>query len=48
MSLHDDFYKLMNEYAQVFDLVSSTKNYKHPFGSFVRKEIPASLKKSIL
>lgn len=46
MSLHDDFYKLMNEYAQVFDLVSSTKNYKHPFGSFVRKEIPASLKKS--
>lgn len=43
MSFHDNLYKLINEYADVYKTVYQTQNYKHPFGAFVRHDIVQSL-----
>lgn len=38
-SLHNAFYKLMDEYAHELSEARATENFKRPFGSLVRKEI---------
>lgn len=37
-------YKFINEYAQVYEDVIKTQNFKHPFGLFVRNEIPKEIR----
>ena len=37
-------YKFINEYAQVYEDVIKTQNFKHSFGLFVRNEIPKEIR----
>ena len=39
MSLREKFAKFMDEYADVYETVKKTQNFKHPFGSFIRQDI---------
>ena len=41
--LHDLFYRVLNEYGEVFDEVYRTKNFAHEFGSVIRRDIPAAI-----
>jgi len=38
--LREMFYRFINEYGNVYDEVSKTKNYRHQLGTFVRQDIP--------
>lgn len=39
--LHDLFYKILDQYGTVFDEVYRTKKFDNPFGSVIRKDVPA-------
>lgn len=41
--LHDLFYRILNEYGEVFDEVYRTKNFANPFGSLIRQDVPAEI-----
>lgn len=42
-TLHDLFYRAIDEYGAVFDEVYRTRNFAHPFGSIIRHDIPAAI-----
>ena len=44
-SLKNMFYRLINEYANLYDEVNRTQNYRHPFGSFIRNDIPNEIRR---
>ena len=44
-TLHDLFYRAINEYGKVFEEVYSTKNFAHSFGSVIRRYIPTEISK---
>lgn len=44
-SLKNMFYRLINEYANLYAEVNRTQNYRHPFGSFVRNDIPNEIRR---
>ena len=39
MSLREKFNRLIDEYVGIFEEVTRTQNFKHPFGAFIRKDI---------
>lgn len=41
------FMKFIDEYADELDTANATKNYKRPFGDFVRKDIVSALRENI-
>ena len=45
MSLRENFAKFISEYANLYAEVNKTQNYRHPFGSFVRNDIPNEIRK---
>ena len=44
-SLKNMFYRLINEYANLYAEVNRTQNYRHPFGSFIRNDIPNEIRR---
>ena len=44
MSLREEFAKFINEYSEIYDEVNKTQNYRHPFGSFIRNDIPNKIR----
>lgn len=44
-TLHDLFYRVMDEYGNVFDEVYATRKFANPFGSVIRRDIPAEISK---
>ena len=43
-NLKNMFYRLINEYANLYAEVNRTQNYRHPFGSFIRNDIPNEIR----
>ena len=43
-NLKNMFYRFTNEYANVYAEVNRTQNYRHPFGSFIRNDIPNEIR----
>lgn len=43
-NLKNMFYRLINEYANLYAEVNRTQNYRHPFGSFIRNDIPNKIR----
>ena len=44
-SLKNMFYRLINEYANLYAEVNRTQNFRHPFGSFIRNDIPNEIRR---
>ena len=44
-NLKSMFYRLINEYANLYAEVNRTQNYRHPFGSFIRNDIPNEIRR---
>ena len=44
-SLKNMFYRFINEYANLYAEVNRTQNYRHPFGSFIRNDIPNEIRR---
>ena len=42
-TLHDLFYRVLNEYGDVFAEVHRTKNFTNSFGNIIRRDIPAAI-----
>ena len=45
MSLREEFAKFINEYSEIYAEVNKTQNYRHPFGSFIRNDIPTEIRR---
>lgn len=45
-NLKNMFYRLINEYAEVFEEVTKTQNFKHPFGAFIRRDITDEIREN--
>ena len=45
-NLKNMFYRLINEYAKVFEEVTKTQNFKHPFGAFIRRDITDEIREN--
>ncbi len=41
--LHDLFYRVMNEYGNVYEDVYRTNSFSNPFGNLIRNDIPAAI-----
>lgn len=39
-------YRFINEYTKVFDDVTKSQDFKHPFGSFIRRDITEEIRKN--
>lgn len=46
-SLKEMFYKLINEYADIYSQVYDTQNFKNDFGLLIRSDIPSELRKDL-
>ncbi|PYG86696.1 dynein-related subfamily AAA family protein [Ruminiclostridium sufflavum DSM 19573] len=42
-SLHDLLYKVVSEYGEIYNEVTSKQEFKNPFGALIRQDIPAKL-----
>ena len=47
MSLREKFRQFINEYAEIYAEVNKTQNYRHPFGSFIRNDIPNQIRNNL-
>lgn len=45
-NLKNMFYRLINEYAKVFEEVTKAQNFKHPFGAFIRRDITDEIREN--
>ena len=41
------FQQLMREYAHTYEEIRTTQNFKHPFGSLIRKDITDAIRKNV-
>lgn len=42
--LHDMFAKFISEYGTIYNEVTNKQDFRHPFGTLIRQEIPAQIK----